>query len=113
MLSWRVSNTLTTDFSITAVSGAITRYGAPEIFNTDQGSQFTSPEKHGIAVSMDGKGCWRDNVFGERLWKSIKYEEVYLRAYIAKAALNPCRFPSTNDASPASTIRSSPCMPAA
>lgn len=87
VLSWRLSNTLTTDFCIEAVQEAIHRYGAPEIFNTDQGSQFTSLEftqllkDHGIAISMDGKGCWRDNVFVERLWKSIKYEEVYLRAY--------------------------------
>jgi putative transposase len=87
VLSWRLSNTLTTDFCIEAVQEAIHRYGAPEIFNTDQGSQFTSLEftqllkDHGIAISMDGKGCWRDNVLVERLWKSIKYEEVYLRAY--------------------------------
>ena len=69
------------------VHEAIHRYGTPEIFNTDQGSQFTSLEftqllkDNGINISMDGKGCWRDNVFVERLWKSIKYEEVYLRAY--------------------------------
>jgi len=87
VLSWRVSNTLTTDFCIEGVQEAIARYGTPVIFNTDQGSQFTSLEftqllkGHGIAISMDGKGCWRDNVFVERLWKSIKYEEVYLRAY--------------------------------
>lgn len=87
VLSWRLSNTLTTDFCIEAVQEAIVRYGRPEIFNTDQGSQFTSLEftqllkDHGIAISMDGKGCWRDNVFVERLWKSIKYEEVYLHAY--------------------------------
>jgi len=87
VLAWRLSNTLTTDFCIEAVQEAIMRYGVPEIFNTDQGSQFTSLEftellkQHGIAISMDGKGCWRDNVFVERLWKSIKYEEVYLRAY--------------------------------
>jgi putative transposase len=87
VLSWRLSNTLTTDFCIEATQEAIARYGAPEIFNTDQGSQFTSMEftqllkDHDIAISMDGKGCWRDNVYVERLWKSIKYEEVYLRAY--------------------------------
>jgi putative transposase len=87
VLSWRLSNTMTTDFCIEAVQEAIHRYGTPEIFNTDQGSQFTSLEftqllkDHGIAISMDGKGCWRDNVFVERLWKSIKYEEVYLHAY--------------------------------
>jgi putative transposase len=87
VLSWRVSNTLTTDFCIEAVQEAIARFGCPEIFNTDQGGQFTSREftqllkDHGIRISMDGKGCWRDNVFVERLWKSVKYEEVYLRAY--------------------------------
>jgi putative transposase len=87
VLSWRVSNTLTTDFCLDAVNEAIARHGCPEIFNTDQGSQFTSQEftgllkTHSIQISMDGKGCWRDNVFVERLWKSVKYEEVYLRAY--------------------------------
>lgn len=92
VLSWRLSNTLTTDFCIEAVQEAIARFGVPEIFNTDQGSQFTSLEftqllkGHGIAISMDGKGCWRDNVFVERLWKSIKYEEVYLRAYESVSA---------------------------
>ena len=86
-LSWRVSNTLTTDFCLEAVQEAINRYGAPAIFNTDQGCQFTSSEftgllkQNGMAISMDGKGCWRDNVFVERLWKSVKYEEVYLYAY--------------------------------
>jgi len=97
VLSWRLSNTLTTDFCLEAVSEAITRFGTPEIFNTDQGSQFTSSDftdllkEHGIKISMDGKGCWRDNVFVERLWKSVKYEEVYLKAYetvaCAKASL--------------------------
>ena len=87
VLAWRLSNTLTTDFCIEAVQEAIHRYGKPDIFNTDQGSQFTSMEftqllkENGIAISMDGQGCWRDNVFVERLWKSIKYEEVYLHAY--------------------------------
>jgi putative transposase len=93
VLSWRVSNTLTADFCVDAVREAIARYGAPDIFNTDQGSQFTSTDfidvlkGHGIRVSMDGKGCWRDNVFVERLWRSVKYEEVYLHAYdsVAKA----------------------------
>ncbi len=70
-----------------ALDEAITRYGVPEIVNTDQGSQFTGVEfigklqAHAIAISMDGKGCWRDNVFVERIWKTLKYEEVYLRAY--------------------------------
>jgi putative transposase len=87
VLSWRVSISMETSFCIDAVEEALHRYGMPEIFNTDQGSQFTSEaftgllKQHGIAISMDGKGCWRDNVFVERLWKSIKYEEVYLRAY--------------------------------
>ncbi|MHB8173502.1 MAG: transposase, partial [Nitrospirota bacterium] len=87
VLSWRLSNTLDASFCVEALEEAIARYGVPEIFNTDQGSQFTSEEfiavliKHGIAISMDGKGRWRDNVFVERLWKSVKYEEVYLKAY--------------------------------
>jgi putative transposase len=87
VLAWRLSNTLTTDFCLEAVQDALANYGTPEIFNTDQGCQFTSQEftgllnAHGIQISMDGKGCWRDNVFVERLWKSIKYEEVYLHAY--------------------------------
>ena len=92
VLSWRISNTLTTDFCLEAVSEAIARFGKPEIFNTDQGSQFTSSDftgllkDNGIKISMDGKGCWRDNVFVERLWKSVKYEEVYLKAYDTVAA---------------------------
>ena len=87
ILSWRLSITLETDFCIEAVEEAIHRYGKPEIFNTDQGSQFTSIAftsllmKHDILISMDGKGSWRDNVFVERLWRTLKYEEVYLRAY--------------------------------
>ena len=87
ILSWRLSNTLTADFCVEALEEAIVRYGPPQIMNTDQGSQFTSSEfiamlhAHGIAISMDGRGCWRDNVFVERLWRSIKYEEVYLYAY--------------------------------
>jgi putative transposase len=87
VLSWRLSNTMTADFCVEAVNEAITKYGKPDIFNTDQGSQFTSAaftgllQENGIRISMDGKGCWRDNVFVERLWKSVKYEEIYLRAY--------------------------------
>ena len=87
VLAWRLSNTLTTDFCLDAVQDAVSRDGPPEIFNTDQGCQFTSLEctglltHHGIQISMDGKGCWRDNVCVERLWKSIKYEEVCLHAY--------------------------------
>jgi putative transposase len=87
VLAWRLSITLEAAFCIEAVEEALAHYGRPEIFNTDQGSQFTSHDftqvllKHEIAISMDGKGAWRDNVFVERLWRSIKYEEVYLRAY--------------------------------
>ena len=87
VLAWRLSITLEAAFCIEAVEEAIARYGCPEIFNTDQGSQFTSHDftsvllKNEIAISMDGKGAWRDNVFVERLWRSIKYEEVYLKAY--------------------------------
>ena len=87
VLAWRVSISMNTDFCVEAVEEALAKYGTPEIFNTDQGSQFTSAEftgllqQHGIAISMDGKGAWRDNVFVERLWKTIKYEEVYLHAY--------------------------------
>jgi putative transposase len=87
VLAWRVSISMNTDFCIEAVEEALAKYGPPEIFNTDQGSQFTSAEftglltQNGIAISMDGKGAWRYNVFVERLWKTIKYEEVYLHAY--------------------------------
>ncbi|MDE3763587.1 IS3 family transposase [Sinorhizobium meliloti] len=87
VLSWRLSITMETAFCIEAVEEALARYGKPDIFNTDQGSQFTSVDftavlkKAEIAISMDGKGAWRDNVFVERLWRSIKYEEVYLHAY--------------------------------
>ena len=87
VLAWRVSITLEADFCIEAVEEALARHGVPEIFNTDQGSQFTSTAfikvlaARKIKISMDGKGAWRDNVFVERLWRTIKYEEVYLRAY--------------------------------
>ena len=87
VLAWRLSITLEVEFCLEAVEEALVRHGKPEIFNTGQGSQFTSADftglllKHAIAISMDGKGSWRDNVFVERLWRSIKYEEVYLRAY--------------------------------
>jgi putative transposase len=87
VLAWRLSITLEAAFCIEAVEEALSHYGSPEIFNTDQGSQFTSHDftsvllKNKIAISMDGKGAWRDNVFVERLWRSIKYEEVYLKAY--------------------------------
>jgi putative transposase len=88
ILAWRISNSLATEFCIDAVEEAIEKYGPPQIFNTDQGVQFTSGdfvrlirEQHGIALSMDGKGCWRDNVMIERFWRSLKYEEVCLHAY--------------------------------
>jgi putative transposase len=87
VLAHRVSITMEADFCVEALQEAVARHGAPEIFNTDQGSQFTSEAFTGvlianeIAISMDGKGAWRDNVFVERIWKSVKYEEVYLRAY--------------------------------
>jgi len=93
VLAWRISNTLTADFCIEALQEALGRYGKPEIFNTDQGSQFTSEDftevlkENGIRISMDGKGRWVDNVFVERLWRSVKYENVYLRAYESMAAL--------------------------
>ena len=87
VLAWRVSITMETDFCLDAVDEALVRHGRPEIFNTDQGSQFTSTAftglllENAIRISMDGRGSWRDNVFVERLWRSVKYEEVYLRAY--------------------------------
>ncbi len=87
VLAWRVSITMETEFCLEAVEEALAKHGKPEIFNTDQGSQFTSIgftgllRDNGIAISMDGKGAWRDNVFVERLWRSVKYEEIYLRAY--------------------------------
>ncbi len=87
VLAHRLSNTMHTDFCTDALNAALTQYGKPEIMNTDQGSQFTSMEvtqtlkDHDIQISMDGKGFWRDNVFIERFWRTIKYEEVYMRAY--------------------------------
>jgi putative transposase len=87
ILSHRVSITMEADFCVEALEEALAKYGKPEIFNTDQGSQFTGEAFTGvllgneIAISMDGKGSWRDNVFVERLWRSVKYEEVYLHAY--------------------------------
>ena len=87
VLSWRLSISMEASFCIAALEDALARHGNPEIFNTDQGSQFTGAEftgalaDRGITISMDGKGAWRDNVFVERLWRSVKYEEVYLRAY--------------------------------
>lgn len=89
VLAWRVSITMEADFCVEALEEALTRFGKPEIFNTDQGSQFTSHAftsvllREEIAISMDGRGAWRDNVMVERLWRSVKYEEVYLHAYAA------------------------------
>jgi putative transposase len=87
VLAWRVSISMEADFCVEALEEALARFGKPEIFNTDQGSQFTSMAftsvllREEIAISMDGRGAWRDNVIVERLWRSVKYEEVYLRAY--------------------------------
>lgn len=93
VLSWRLSNTMDTSFCVEALEEALSRFGTPEIFNTDQGAQFTSEaftdvlKRHGITISMDGKGRWMDNVFVERLWRSVKYEDVYLKAYKTPKAL--------------------------
>ena len=94
VLSWRLSNTFESDFCVEALKEAIQNYGKPEIFNTDQGSQFTSQAftqvnlSHGVKISMDGKGRYADNIFIERLWRTLKYEEVYLNAY---ESLEDCR----------------------
>jgi putative transposase len=93
VLAWRLSNTLSADFCVEALEEALARYGRPEIFNTDQGSQFTSDDftgtlkRHAITISMDGKGRCMDNIFVERLWRSLKYEEVYLNAYATVPSL--------------------------
>jgi putative transposase len=87
VLAWRLSNTMEATFCVEALEEALRRFGPPEIFNTDQGSQFTSEDwttplkAAGVAISMDGKGRWIDNIFIERLWRSVKYEDVYLHAY--------------------------------
>jgi putative transposase len=87
VLSWRVSITMEASFCVETLEEALAKHGKPDIFNTDQGSQFTGAEftdvltNNEIKISMDGKGAWRDNVFVERLWRSVKYEEVYLHAY--------------------------------
>ena len=87
VLSWRLSNSMDAEFCIQALEEALARYGPPEIFNTDRGSQFTSPrfvdvlKDAGVRVSMDGRGRWMDNVFIERLWRSLKYECVYIHAF--------------------------------
>ena len=96
VLIWRLSITMEVGFCIETVEEALGKYGKPEVFNTDQGSQFTSAaftgllQENGIGISMDGRGSWRDNVFVERLWRSVKYEEVYLRAYDSVAEARAC-----------------------
>ncbi len=93
VLTWRVSNTLETKACLAALEEALTRYWVPEISNTDQGAQYISEaftrvlQAHGITISMDGKGRWVNNVFVERLWRSVKYEDMYLRAYETPAEL--------------------------
>ena len=114
VLAWKLSITLETEFCLDAVQEALARHGKPAVFNTDQGSQFTSAaftgllRDQGIAISMDGRGAWRDNVFVERLWRTLKYEEVYLRAHDsvsdARAALG--RYPDFhNSRRPHSSLR--------
>jgi putative transposase len=94
VVAWRTSNTLTSDFCVETLQEALRRFGRPEIFNTDQGSQFTAEtftdvlKAHHVAISMDGKGRWIDNVFVERLWRSVKYEDIYLHAYDSVKELN-------------------------
>ena len=96
VLSWRVSITMEASFCIETLEDALAKHGKPDIFNTDQGSQFTCEaftdvlHKHEIKISMDGKGAWRDNVFIERLWRTVKYEEVYLRAYDSVSDARAC-----------------------
>jgi putative transposase len=93
VLSWRLSNTMDVEFCLEALEEALSRFGRPEIFNTDQGSQFTSPRftgvlrDAGVRISMDGRGRWMDNVFIERLWRSLKYECIYLHAFDSGSAL--------------------------
>jgi putative transposase len=93
VLAHRASITMEADFCVEALAEAVARHGPPQIMNTDQGSQFTGAQfiaelnKHGIAISMDGRGQWRDNVFVERLWRSVKYEDVYLKAYDSVSAV--------------------------
>ena len=130
VLAWRVSITLEAEFCMEAVEEALARHGTPEIFNTDQGSQFTSIDfikvlaAREIKISMDGKGAWRDNVFVERLWRTIKYEEVYLRAYAsvseARAGIgryltfyNTCRPHSSLDGKPPDQAYFNPPTPEA
>jgi putative transposase len=91
VLAFRLSNTLTADFWVAALEEALGKFARPEIFSTDQGSQFTSPDwikvlaNAGVAISVHRQGCWIDNIFIERLWRSVKYEEDYLKAYVSGA----------------------------
>lgn len=93
VLSWEISNSMDDDFCVSALESALRLHGAPEIFNTDQGSQFTSTaftdvlKAHEVNISMDGKGRWMDNVFIERLWRSVKYEDIYIKEYETVLAL--------------------------
>ena len=102
-LSWRLSNTLDASFCVEALHEALERYGPPEIFNSDQGSQFTSVDftdvlkEAGIRISMDGKGRWMDNVFIERLWRSLKYECVYLSEFAKRVKITLCDGPGGLD----------------
>jgi hypothetical protein len=111
VLAWRLSNTLDADFCVEALEEALSRYGRPEIFNTDQGSQFTSDDftgtlkRHGVTISMDGKGRCMDNIFVERLWRSLKYEEVYLHAYAPWPKPRPALAPGWNFTTPSASIR--------
>lgn len=95
ILSWRLSNTMTVDFCVEALEEALRQHGKPEVFNTDQGAQFTSPDftgvlkREGITISMDGKGRATDNIFIERVWRSLKYEDVYLHDYATLAEAEP------------------------
>jgi len=113
VLAWRLSNSMTVDFCLDALEAAIRDCGPPGILNTDQGSQFTGTafvdlvQQHGIQLSMDGKGAWRDNLFIERLWKSVKYEEVYLHAYDTVAEAHrglACYFTFYNQGRPHSAL---------
>jgi putative transposase len=111
VLAWRLSITMEVGFCIEALEEALARHGRPDIVNTDQGSQFTSASftgiliRNGIAISMDGKGAWRDNVFVERVWRSVKYEEVYLRAYDTVPKLAPRSVATSTSTTPSVLIR--------
>jgi putative transposase len=116
VLAWRLSNTMTADFCVEAMKEALWRHGTPEIFNTDQGSQFTSDaftrvlRDAGVTISMDGKGRWMDNVFIERLWRSVKYEEVYLHAYANPAEARQGLSASTTNGGPIRDSTAGPPM---